>query len=124
MGGGASVAGGAEPLVDFSSIVGVAEADQALVERLGSRYGLDPSLRFESLEVMLDATEPEAVSAMTSINDHVTVVEACAPRGIHVLMEKPMAFTKAGAARLNELAAERRSRGILPIVAQSWPCWE
>jgi len=34
----------------------------------------------------------KAVITFTSIFDHFKVVEACAPRGIHVMVEKPLAM--------------------------------
>jgi predicted dehydrogenase len=40
---------------------------------------------------MLEAVKPTAVLAFGSIYDHLAVVEACAPRGIHVMVEKPLA---------------------------------
>ena len=38
------------------------------------------------------------------IHDHLRVVEACAPRGIHVMVEKPLATTVQQAKRMAELA--------------------
>ena len=97
---------------DDIEIVGIAEPNEALFERLAAQHGLDPRLRFESLEALLDSADPEVVSAMTTIADHVGVVEACAPRGIHVLVEKPLAFRRPDAERMGELAAQH---GVLVL---------
>ncbi len=55
---------------------------------------------------MLDAVRPEAVCAFGSIYEHLAVVEACAPRGIHVMVEKPLAVSPEHASRMAALAAE------------------
>ncbi len=93
-------------------IVGVYETDRALFDRLAVKYKVDSSLRYDSLEAMLDAAKPEAVSVMTSIKDHVVVAEACAPRGVHMLFEKPLAFSNADARRIAALAGEH---GVLAL---------
>ena len=73
-------------------IVGIAEANRELAERYATRYGLDPALLFGSVEEMLERAKPEAVAAFGPTTDHRKVVEACAPRGVHVMVEKPLAF--------------------------------
>jgi predicted dehydrogenase len=85
-------------------IVGVAEADRALAERYAERYRLDQSRVFSSLAEMLEAAHPEAVAAFGSTVEHRAVVEACAPRGIPVMVEKPLAFELADARAMQALA--------------------
>jgi predicted dehydrogenase len=53
---------------------------------------------------MLDATKPEAVTAFGSIFQHLEVVEACAPKGIHVMVEKPLAVSLSHAKKMEALA--------------------
>jgi predicted dehydrogenase len=53
---------------------------------------------------MLDKTKPEVVVVYESIFYHLRVVEACAPRGIHVMVEKPLAVNMKHAKRMAELA--------------------
>ncbi len=48
--------------------------------------------------------KPEAVVAFGSIYSHLEVVEACAPRGIHVMVEKPLAVNWEHARRMDSLA--------------------
>jgi len=93
-------------------IVGVFDPSRALFDRLASKYKLDPSLYHASLAGMLDASKPEAVSVMTSIKDHLMAVEACAPRGVHLLLEKPLAFTNENGRRIEQLA---RQHGVLVL---------
>ncbi|MCA9235019.1 MAG: Gfo/Idh/MocA family oxidoreductase [Planctomycetales bacterium] len=89
-------------------ITGVAEPNQELAQRLFEQYGLDDALLFPSLDAMLDATQPEAVAAYNSIDQHLAVVEACAPRGIPVMVEKPLAISGADARRMAELARRHK----------------
>ena len=93
-------------------LVGVQEPNRDLFRRLAAKYGLDDSLRYDSLPEMLEATKPEAVSGMSSIRDHVKILEACAPRGVHVLLEKPLAFSSDDAKRMAALAKEH---GVLVL---------
>lgn len=72
-------------------LVGVWEEDDAVRTERQEQYDLPDSLLFSDLETMLDTGRPEAVATFTSTYDHPRVVEAAAPRGIHVMMEKPLA---------------------------------
>jgi len=86
-------------------IVGIVEENHDLARRYLERYGLSPRLLFADLRAMLDAVKPEAVAAFGPTSDHLAVVEACAPRKIHVMVEKPLALSLAEARRMAELAA-------------------
>ncbi|MEM9372646.1 MAG: Gfo/Idh/MocA family oxidoreductase [Planctomycetota bacterium] len=91
-------------------IVGVFDPSRALFDKFGARYGLDPSIYFDDLDSMLDRTRPEAASVMTSIAGHLEAAEACAPRGVHMLVEKPLAFSNEDAEAMASLA---REHGVL-----------
>lgn len=97
---------------DQIQIVGVYEPDAKLFARLAERYRLSPDLRFDDLGKMLDASHPEAASVMTSIADHRAAVAACAPRRVHALLEKPLAFSNADA---EAMAALARKHGVLVL---------
>ncbi|MDU1892208.1 MAG: Gfo/Idh/MocA family oxidoreductase [Dysgonomonas sp.] len=88
---------------DFE-VVGVAEKNTSLWDNERLRAKVSKDLFFEDLEEMLDKTKPEAVIVYESIYDHLRVVEVCAPRGIHVMVEKPLATTVKQAKRIAELA--------------------
>ena len=85
-------------------LVGIAEPNTALAKRYLEQHGLPMSLLFSSLEEMLDRTKPDAVTAFGSIYDHLAVVQACAPRGIHVMVEKPLAVSLNHAKKMQALA--------------------
>lgn len=85
-------------------IVGIAEPDKVLAERLMTQYKIPADLWYQDLGKMLTAVEPEAVTAFGSIYDHLRVVEACAPRKIHVMVEKPLAVSLDHARQIEALA--------------------
>lgn len=74
-------------------IVGIAEPNRDVARRYSERYGFSMDLVYDSLETMLDAVQPEAVTVFTNILDHKRVVEICARRGVHVMVEKPLAIS-------------------------------
>ena len=85
-------------------VVGIYEPDEELAARYAKRYHVKNELFYTDLNKMLDAVKPEAVAAYGSIFDHVKAVEACAPRGIHVMVEKPLATTQPQAIHMEQLA--------------------
>lgn len=104
---------------DDIQIVGIYEPNRALFDRLAKKYQLDPALYSNALGAMLDRSRPEAASVMTSIKDHVMAVEACAPRGVHTLLEKPLAFSKADAQHMAALARQHHVL-VLTNFETSW----
>ena len=89
---------------DDIEIVGIAESDTALSQRYAKRFGIDNNLIYESLNEMLEQTKPDGVITFTSIYEHLEVVESCAPLGIHVMVEKPLAVSVKHAKIMSELA--------------------
>jgi predicted dehydrogenase len=85
-------------------IVGIAEPDRALAQRYADQYHFSMSLVYPTMEVMIAATHPEAVTAFGTIYDHLKVVETCAPKGIHVMVEKPLAVSLDHAKKMEALA--------------------
>src|SRR5579872_2396117 len=94
-------------------LVGIYDPDPALHRQYAKRYAFDDSLFFTSLTAMLDRTKPEAVASFTSTYDHPMVVEACAPRHIHVMMEKPLAVNTQHA---NAIRSAADQAGVQVIV--------
>lgn len=89
---------------DDVEVVGIYETNAELVDRYAKRYSLDRSLFYSDLGQMLAQVKPEAVAAFGAISEHVGVVRACAPLGVHVMVEKPLATTVADAEEIEALA--------------------
>jgi predicted dehydrogenase len=87
-------------------LVAVAEENQELVQRYRRNYPLPESLFYKSLTALLEHEKPDAVLAYNAIVDHLEVVEACAPLGVHVMVEKPLATTVKDAERMAALARQ------------------
>lgn len=94
-------------------IVGIVEPDQKLVAEFAERYQINTNLFFRSLEELFAKTNAQVVATFTSTFDHRRVVEACAPRGIHVMMEKPLAVNMEHA---RAMAAAAKKGGIHLLV--------
>jgi predicted dehydrogenase len=86
------------------NVVGIYEPVPALADQYAKKYNLNKDLFYTDLNKMLDAVKPEAVAAYGSIFDHLAAVEACAPRGIHVMVEKPLAASLAHVIKMEQLA--------------------
>lgn len=87
-------------------IVGIAEPNRQLAERYAKQHGYGTELLYATMEEMVEAVKPEAVLAFNSIYDHLRVVEYCAPRGIHVMVEKPLAVSLGHATKMLNLARQ------------------
>ncbi|WP_276480145.1 Gfo/Idh/MocA family protein [Paraflavitalea pollutisoli] len=100
-------------------LAGVCEKDTALAGKSARRYNLPTDIFYTDLGKMLDAVKPEAVLAFGSIYSHLEVVEACAPRGIHVMVEKPLAVSVAHARKMDSLARKYKIH-LLTNYETSW----
>ncbi len=89
-------------------IVGIVEPDIALAERYSKLYKYPMSMVYNTIEDMINATNPEAVTAFNSIYGHLEVVEVCAPLGIHVMVEKPLAVSLKHARKMEGLAKKHQ----------------
>ncbi len=95
-----------EPSVSLAAIVDPAVEAQSIADRLDVP-------RFMDTETMLRDTTPDGVIVATPNALHVPVGIACASRGIHILVEKPLADTLAAA---EELVASARGNGVHLLV--------
>ena len=96
---------GREDIGDIE-IVGIAEPNLELAKRYAAQHGFSMDIVYPTLEAMLDAVQPEAVTAFNTIKGHLEVVEKCAPRGIHVMVEKPLAISLEDAIKMESLAKQ------------------
>lgn len=100
-------------------IVGIAEANRDLAWRFLKEHGLPMNLLYPSLEELLQKTAPEAVCAFGSIYEHVEVVRKCAPKKIHVMVEKPLAVSLEHAQEMSALA-RRHNIHLLTNYETTW----
>lgn len=100
-------------------LVGVAEADAAVLARYGERFQIPGARRFRSIEEMLAKTQPEAIAAFGGTFDHPVAVEAAAKAKLPVMMEKPLAVSLAHANRIRRAAA---ASGI-PVIVNYETTW-
>src|SRR5580658_6637117 len=73
------------------NIVGIAEPSKQLQEKYRKKFHLPDSLFFEDLKTMIIKRKPAIVLGYNAVGNHVDVVEVCAPLGIPVMAEKPLA---------------------------------
>ncbi|HVU33434.1 MAG TPA: Gfo/Idh/MocA family oxidoreductase [Opitutaceae bacterium] len=101
---------GADPRV--VTIVGVEEPDTTIWRR----YARNPRLRgvphYSDLAPAIAGTNPEAVWAFSDTLDHLSIVQAAAPRHLSVIVEKPLAVSWAAA---SEIAALAHDNGTLVL---------
>ena len=74
-------------------LVGIVEPDEKLAAHYAEMMQLNTNLFFTSLAALFAHTNVQAVATFTTTSDHRRVVEACAPHGVHVMMEKPLAVS-------------------------------
>jgi len=85
-------------------IVGVADINGQAAAEASRRYG---GLAYTDYQRMLDEQKPEAVSLAVPTADHHRIALQVIQQGIHLLIEKPLAFTVQEGQEIIE-AAERR----------------
>jgi predicted dehydrogenase len=100
-------------------IVGVFDPDAALLRSYGEKYSIPEAARFTDLKTMIDRVTPDAIASFTNTKDHPLVVEAAAPRHVHVMMEKPLAVSNADAQRIRR-AAESGGIQVLVNYETTW----
>lgn len=89
-------------------IVGIAEKNIDLARRLSEQYGFSMNIVYDTVEEMVEKTNPEGVMAFNSIYEHLRTVEVCAPKGIHVMVEKPLAVNSEHAEKMQKLARNNK----------------
>jgi glucose-fructose oxidoreductase len=119
LGGSALVPAGAALKRSDVQIVGIAEPDRKLFDRYAQRLHLDPKLYFSTTDEMLSRVHPQAVLVFTSTFGHTQAVEECAKRGIHVMMEKPLAVSYKDALAMAD-AAQKGHIHVLVDYETTW----
>ena len=100
-------------------MVGIVETNRDLAQRLSDEHGFSMKIVYNTMEEMIAAVHPEAVAAFGNIYDHLAVVEVCAPKGIHIMVEKPMAVSLEHAKKMEALAKKHNIQ-LLTNYETSW----
>jgi len=100
-------------------IVGIAEPQRQLFDRYAQQYRIDSGLYFASLDDMILKAKPQAVVVYTNTFDHRKIVDQCAARGIHVMMEKPLAVSYEDARGISD-AAQKAKIHVLVNYETTW----
>lgn len=100
-------------------LVGIVETNPELIARYQKEFHLPPGFFYPTLEALAAREKVQAVAAFTATSDHRSVVEACAGRGIDVMMEKPLATTLADA----QAIAEAAEKGRIQVVVNYETTW-
>ena len=100
-------------------VVGIHEPNRELALRYANFYRFDMDLVFSDLGAMLDAVKPEGVTAFNSIYEHLETVREAATRGIHVMVEKPLAVNLEHALEMRALA-EKHKIHLLTNYETTW----
>jgi predicted dehydrogenase len=87
-------------------IVAVWDPDSELLSKYAKADNFAAGILYTDLAKMLDTVKPEAVATFTDTFGHAAVVEACAPRHIIVMMEKPLAVDMKQAHAMQQAAAK------------------
>jgi len=98
---------GSAPRGDIE-IVGIVEPNTALAQRYTTQYKFPMDKVFPTISALIEATQPEAVTAFGTIYEHLEIVQTCAPLGIHVMVEKPLAVSLAHAKEMEALAKKHQ----------------
>jgi len=100
-------------------IMGISEADAQLVEKYKKKFQLPDSIFFKTLPQVLQHGKPDVVLAYNATAEHLQVVEICAPKGLSVMVEKPLATTVKDAERMIALAAKHKIQ-VLTNYETTW----
>ena len=102
-----------------AQLVGIAETNQELIAE-ARKAGAPDAIFHSDFKKMLDETKPDIVWAFVPNNKHLEIVQACAPRKIHVMFEKPLASTYKDALAIRDLA---NKHGIYVLTNYQMAWW-
>ncbi len=103
-----------------AKLVGIAETIPELVAEAKRAAG-DSVPIYSDYKKMLDEQKPGIVWAFVENNRHREIVEACAPRKIDVIFEKPLAATYKDALAIRDLAARYGIKVMCNYQMAWWP---
>lgn len=90
------------------TIVGIVETNTELAKRYADQYKFPMQKVYNSINALLQEQQPEAAAAFGTIAEHLNVVKAFAPLGIHVMVEKPLSISLKEANEMQQLATKHK----------------
>jgi predicted dehydrogenase len=100
-----------------AKLVGIAETKEDLIAEARKAGWEGPY--YSDYKKMLAETKPDIVWAFTPNDEHLQIVQACAPLKIHVMFEKPLAATYKDALAIKKLA-EKHGIYVLTNYQMAW----
>jgi len=85
-------------------IVGIVEPNRDLAQQYSKQHGYSMDIVYDSMEALYTSVQPEAVTAFNDIYGHLKVVEFFAPKGVAIMVEKPLAVNWEHAQKMAQLA--------------------
>jgi predicted dehydrogenase len=101
-------------------LVGIAETRAELIAEAKKR-GATAVPFYDDYRKMLDETKPDIAWAFVENNRHLEIVQACAPRKIQVIFEKPLAATYQDALEIRRLAQKHGIHVMTNYQMAWWP---
>lgn len=105
-------------------IVGIAEPNKQLHQKFSKLYHIPDSLFFTGLKKLVVDKKPDAVLGYNAVANHLEVVEICAPLGISVMVEKPLAATLAQAKQIESLANKYNIKVLTNFETTWYPSYQ
>ena len=101
-------------------LVGITETNPELIAE-AKKMGATDAQFFSDAAKMLDETKPDIVWAFTENNQHLKVIQLCAPRKVNVIFEKPLASTLADSLAIKKLAEQHGIKIMTNYQMAWWP---
>ena len=102
-------------------LVGIADADTALWQKYGKKYGLPDSLFYKSEANMIERTHPQAVLVYTSIGEHRHAIEVAAQYGVSAMVEKPLTISLDDALAIRQIAHDHKIQVLVNYETTWYP---
>lgn len=109
---------------DPARLVGVSDPHPDLIAEVkkdAAKLGVAEPKFYDDYKQMLDTEKPDIVWAFVENNRHLEIVQACAPRKINVIFEKPLASTHKDAVAIQSLAKKSGIRVMVNYQMAWWP---
>lgn len=100
-------------------IIGIVESNQELAKQYSKQHGYSMDLVYPTMQELWEEKKPEAVLDFGRIIDHVKTVEFFAPKGVDIMVEKPLAVNWEHAQTMAKLAREHQVE-LLTNYETSW----